>query len=184
VKENLKRIAAEVAASLEKIEPGQFEAAAAEILKAPNLFLAGAGRSGRMVEAFAIRLAQLGLSAYLAGGATTPAITAGDLLVIGSGSGRTAGLLAAAQTAREAGARLLIFTAEPESPLARLADRLVVIPAGGRRRAGQGRPNSIQPLATLFEQSLLLLLDGLVLRLMKARRVSAAAMAGRHANLE
>ncbi len=43
---------------------------------------------------------------------------------------------------------------------------------------------SVQPLGTLFEQSMLILCDSLVLALMRRTGVSAAQMFAHHANLE
>ena len=43
---------------------------------------------------------------------------------------------------------------------------------------------SVQPLGTLFEQSLLILCDSLILELMQRSGIGAAQMLERHANLE
>ena len=61
----------------------------AEIQKAVRIFVAGAGRSGFVSRGFANRLMHLGYTAYFVGDTTTPPIQPGDLLVIGSGSGKT-----------------------------------------------------------------------------------------------
>lgn len=53
------------------------------ILKADRIFVAGAGRSGFVARAFANRLMHMGLTVFFVGEPTTPAIKAGDLLVIG-----------------------------------------------------------------------------------------------------
>jgi 6-phospho-3-hexuloisomerase len=58
---------------------------AADILnvlyRAERIFLAGSGRSGLAVRAFANRLTQLGKVAYMVGDVTTPSIQAGDVLL-------------------------------------------------------------------------------------------------------
>jgi 6-phospho-3-hexuloisomerase len=92
---------------------------------------------------------------------------------------------AIAAQARRQGAIILLFTTDVTSPLAELADWRVVIPAPAFKTTEQGRGIiSIQPLGTLFEQSLFILCDCLILGLMQRTGVSAAQMAERHANLE
>ena len=125
-----------------------------------------------------MRLMHVGKTVYVVGETTTPAITVGDLLIFGSGSGRTAGLLAAAETARHQGAQILLFTTDATSTLAGLADHRVVIPTPSLREG------SLQPMGSLFEQSLLILCDSLILKLMQRTGVDATQMLERHANLE
>jgi len=60
-----------------------------EILKADRIFIMGAGRSGLVAKAFAMRLMHLGLHSYVVGETITPALKPGDLLVVFSGSGKT-----------------------------------------------------------------------------------------------
>jgi 6-phospho-3-hexuloisomerase len=127
----------------------------------------------------------LGKTVYVAGETTTPGIVAKNLLILGSGSGRTASLLAMARQARSCDAKILLFTTDATSPIAELADQLVLVPASSLGMSDGERDHpSIQPMGTLFEQSLLILCDSLILELMRKTRVSAAHMLGRHANLE
>jgi 6-phospho-3-hexuloisomerase len=127
----------------------------------------------------------LGKIVYVVGETTTPSISAKDLLIIGSGSGRTAGLLTIADQARRAGAKILLFTTDADSPLAGQADHRVVLPAPSLK-ADEGEPGhtSVQPMGTLFEQSLLILFDSLVLGMMHRTGINSAQMFERHANLE
>src|SRR5690606_2731649 len=62
-----------------------------------RIFVAGAGRSGLMMKAFAMRLMHLGLDVYVVGDTITRSIDQGDLLLIGSGSGETKTLIPMAQ---------------------------------------------------------------------------------------
>ncbi len=59
------------------------------LLDAERIFIVGKGRSGLQMNGFAMRLMHLGLPVHVVGSVTTPNITANDLLLIGSGSGRT-----------------------------------------------------------------------------------------------
>jgi 6-phospho-3-hexuloisomerase len=107
------------------------------------------------------------------------------LLVIGSGSGRTSSLLAVAGQAQSRGANILLFTTDPGSPLAKMADHRVVVSAPSYKAYEGGHElTSVQPLGTLFEQSMLILCDSIILELMQQTGTSAVQMFERHANLE
>jgi 6-phospho-3-hexuloisomerase len=181
----LDQILAEVAACVRQVSAESLAHAGALIESASRIFVAGAGRSGLCMRALAMRLIHIGKTVYVVGDTTTPAIAAANLLIIGSGSGQTASLLAIAAQARRQGATILLFTTNTSSPLAELADYRVVIPAPAFKTAGQaGGLISMQPLGTLFEQSLFIVCDCLILGLMQLTGVSAAQMVERHANLE
>lgn len=152
------------------------------LLEAEKIFVAGAGRSGLMARGFAIRLMHMGLYAYVVGESITPNAAAHDLLLIGSGSGSTKSLAAMAEKAKSLGAQVGLVTIMPESTIGKLADIVVKLP-GVPKEASGGR-ESIQPMGSLFEQSLLLFYDALVLRLMDRQGITADMMFQRHANLE
>lgn len=151
------------------------------IEEAPRIFVVGAGRTGLCMRALGMRLMQLGIPTFVVGETTTPALVDGDLLLLGSASGKTTTLLPIAGQAEMQGATTLLFTADTASPLAGLADHHILIPAPLDDMDGK---RSVQPLGTLFEQSLLLLGDTLILNLMERMDVGAAQMAERHANLQ
>jgi 6-phospho-3-hexuloisomerase len=147
------------------------------LVAARRVFVAGAGRSGLVVRAFAMRLMHLGLHVYVVGDVTTPAFAAGDLLVIGSGSGETDSLCVVGRKAKALGGILAVVTIVPSSTLGQLADVVVRVDADSPKAAAQaGRPprRSVQPMGTLFEQTMLLLLDAVVMRLAAARGTSPA----------
>jgi len=148
---------------------------AAAVQAHPRVFVCGAGRSGLMLRAFAMRLAQMGRTAYVAGETTTPALAAGDLLVLASASGGTPSVLRAARVAADCGAALLTVSAREASPLAALhtPDILLSLP-------DKDHPADGAPMGTLFEQALLLTLDEVILRL----HPDPERMRANHANLE
>ena len=154
-----------------------------DILQARRIFVAGMGRSGLRMQAFAMRLMHLDRPAHVVGAVTTPAIGAGDLLLIGSGSGRTASLVSYAQKASELNAQMTLITIASESPIGKYADSIVRIAAASPKIAAAGT-ESIQPMGSLFEQALGLLLDIVIIQLMDDLNVDANAMFSRHANLE
>lgn len=184
----------EVLRALRGIDPEQLQNAVAMIRRAPRVYLAGCGRSGYMMRAFTMRLMHMGLSACFVGDTCTPAARAGDLLVVGSGSGETGSLKYCAASAKALGMELLALTGKPGSTVGRMADALVVIPSGtpGKRPDGSlvlpsdARPeeNSVLVMGSVAEISLLICTDALVSLLMEELGVSPDEMARRHANLE
>lgn len=181
----IENVLAEITTCL-RLVPGESLAQAGALIEdAPRIFVSGAGRSGLMMRALGTRLMHLGKTVHVVGGATTPSIKSGELLIIGSGSGQTATLIAIAQKAQSQEARILLFTTNPNSPLTNWADQTVALPAPSLEAVADGRePMSMQPMGTLFEQSLLIICDTIILGLMSRTGVSASQMRERHANLE
>lgn len=155
-----------------------------QILDANRVFVAGVGRSGLVMRSFAMRLMHMGLTVHIVGYETTPAISAGDLLLLGSGSGASASLLAHGKKASQVGANLALITTQGDSPLARLADLVLVIPAATPKADSSNNQRSVQPMASLFEQSMLLTLDALSMMLMERLELDDGTTFLRHANLE
>jgi len=181
----IEQILRELGDCVRQVSAESLAQAGALIESSSRIFVAGAGRSGLCMRAFGMRLMHLGKIVHVVGETTTPGIAATDLLVIGSGSGRTGSLVAMAEQAGHLGAQVLLFTTDAESPIARLSNHQVVIPAPSFRVTDEIHDSvSIQPLGTLFEQSMLILCDSLILGLMRRTEVSAVQMFAQHANLE
>lgn len=178
------KIAKELEDTLSRISAEASERVATGILNAQSIFVAGAGRSGLMMKAFAMRLMHMGVRAYAVGETVTPGISQNDLLIIGSGSGETGSLVGMADKAKKLGAQLALVTIFPDSSIGRAADIVIHIPAPTPKSAAKNTATSIQPMGSLFEQSLLLTLDAIVLRLMDMAGKDSGAMFTRHANLE
>ncbi|WP_019005105.1 6-phospho-3-hexuloisomerase [Cohnella laeviribosi] len=155
---------------------------AERILQAKRVYTAGAGRSGLVMRGLAMRLMHLGIETYVVGETVTPGIRERDLLIIGSGSGSTQSLLGMAEKAKRLGAGIALLTTAADSPIGRIADVIVPIPAAAKEQTVSSP--SVQPMGSLFEQSLLVTLDAVVLMLMEIRSIDASAMFARHANLE
>ena len=160
---------------LEKVPNESLEALAAAVKSHRRVFVYGAGRSGLMLKAFAMRLAQADFTAYVVGETVTPAIGEGDLLVLASASGKTSSVVRYASVAKEYGAEVFAITSSADSPLAAYADGKLLVSAPTKDTAPSG---SI--MGTLFEQSVLLLCDAAVPMLCG----DAKKMRARHANLE
>jgi 6-phospho-3-hexuloisomerase len=147
-----------------------------------RVFALGAGRSGLALRMTAMRFMHLGLDAHVVGEATSPAIEEGDVLLVASGSGTTAGIVSAASTAAEVGARIVALTTADDSPLADLADVTVLIPAAAKQ--DHGGTVSAQYAGGLFELSVALVGDAVFHALWQASGQSADELWPRHANLE
>lgn len=107
----------------------------------------------------------------------------GDLLIIGSGSGETKSLISMAEKAKKLGASLALLTTSPGSTIGKLADVIVKLPGAAKDPSNKDY-QTIQPMGSLFEQTLLLYGDALVLRTMDLRKLTSKSMFGQHANLE
>jgi len=152
------------------------ERAAAAVNAHRRIFVYGAGRSGLMLKAFAMRLAQAGRVVYVVGETVTPAIEAGDLLILASASGTTASVCRYAKTAKAVGADLLILTASVPSELTGISGADVWFHTPTKDEGDR----SVSLMGTLFEQAMLLFFDQVVLYL----KEDADEMRRRHANLE
>jgi 6-phospho-3-hexuloisomerase len=179
---NLSLVADEVTSTAGQVEGDQLEALASSIRSAERIFVSGAGRSGLVLRMAAMRLMHLGMQVYVAGDTTTPAIREGDLLLVASGSGTTAGVVKAAETAAAAGARVAAVTTNAGSRLAGLADAVVIVPAAQKTDHGSGVTR--QYSGSLFEQVLFVLTESIFQTLWNHTDAPAEELWLRHANLE
>ncbi len=179
---NMSLVRDEIADTAAKIDEQEMAGLAGHLGQTGRVFVAGAGRSGLVLRMAAMRLMHLGLNVHIAGDTTTPAITSGDLLLVASGSGTTSGVVKSAETAAKAGARIAAFTTNPDSPLAGLADALVIIPAA--QKTDHGSSVSRQYSGSLFEQVLFLATEALFQSLWENADEPAEQLWLRHANLE
>lgn len=167
---------------LREASAGTLDAAAESLQRAERVFVLGAGRSGLALKMTAMRLMHLGLDVHVVGEVTAPAIARGDVLLVASGSGTTGAIVRAAETAAATGVGIVALTTDDGSPLARLAEVTVVIPAAAKQ--DHGGPISQQYSGGLFEQSVLLVGDAIFHTLWKASGATAEELWPRHANLE
>ncbi|MEM1511915.1 MAG: 6-phospho-3-hexuloisomerase [Candidatus Jordarchaeales archaeon] len=141
-----------------------------------RVFVTGAGRSGLMGRAFAMRLMHLGYEVFVVGETITPAVRKGDILIAISGSGTTKLVLETSKIAKEEiGAKVVAITSYPDSPLGKMADHVVVVKGRTKSdvesdylsRQMRGEHSPLTPLGTLFESNVLAFLDGLIAELME-----------------
>jgi 6-phospho-3-hexuloisomerase len=183
IKRTINEILDEINLTLKQVPIEGLERLLEAVLSAERLYVAGGGRSGLVARAFAMRLMQLGLVTYVVGETTTPAIRRGDLLLACSASGETQVTVMMSQVAKKAGARVFAVTTIPSSPMALLADETIVIPAPSKRTAvPEGQ--SAQYAGSLFEQTLLVLLDAVSSEIGRRLGTPQQELDARHANLE
>lgn len=178
----LAAIMAELDTLAENVDEHQLDEVATLLSRADRVFVQGAGRSGFALQMTAMRLMHLGLTVFVVGETTTPAIREGDVLLAASGSGTTASVVHAAETALSVSARIAAITTAADSALAHLADVTIVVPAATKLdRSGTA---SAQYSGSLFEQAVVLIGDAVFHQLWKASGLSADDIWPRHANLE
>ncbi len=165
-----------VTAALARVDSSLVARAIAILSQAPQIFVYGAGRSGIVGRAFAMRLVQIGLRAYVIGESVTPIVRPGDAVFILSGQGESYSSIQTANIVRREGAHLIVLTARRGSKIAHTAS--VLIPLDLADDAERAR---LAPLGTLFESASLRLTDALIAELMAARGEDEASMRGRHA---
>ncbi|NUF27161.1 MULTISPECIES: 6-phospho-3-hexuloisomerase [Gilliamella] len=176
IKTILSNILTEIAAQIDTINEAQLHEFKNAIIGANHLFLAGTGRSGLMISAFANRLMHLGLKVSLITEVSKPKANKGDLLILGSNSGETKSLIAYAQQAKDLGVKVILFTTNGTSTLAKLADNIVIIPIRVDKLS--------QPMGSTFEQLSLLTYDSVIYSLMESLQQTPEIMKCRHANIE
>jgi len=163
----------------------------ADILNANDIFLMGAGRSGLVARAFAMRLMHLGFSAYVVGESTTPAVRNEDVVIAISGSGETRSIADLGRIAKEIGAGLITVTSDKDSTLGKLSDTVMVIAGRTKSDSGgylerhmRGEYTQLTPLGTSFEVTTLVFLDAVIAELISITGASEADLKSRHTVLE
>ncbi len=157
-----------------------------------KILVVGAGRSGLVARAFAMRLMHLGFDVYVVGETITPSVKEGDLLIAVSGSGSTQIVLSVASAAKKAKATVIAVTSFEDSPLGKISDFVVKIPGRTKvatetdyfARQVMGLYEPLAPLGTLFEDTAMIFFDGVVYALMNLLGVREEDLKKRHANVE
>ena len=168
------------------------------MLSAKRVYVAGAGRSGLIARAFAMRMLHLGFEVYVVGETITPALQPGDLLVVFSGSGETHSMVTFSGTVKDLGGIVCLITASSDSKMCRIADCVVNLgdltgyyrgdtsTFEERQMTGQYRSAApaFAPLGTMFETLALIFSDAVISALMEAKKEGAGELKGRLANME
>jgi len=191
VKATMKTIAASVETEADNLHPAGLTALINAILTAhrenKRIFLTGAGRSGLVASAFAMRLMHLDFTVYVIGEIVTPAVESDDLVIAISGSGETSPIVEMSTIIKEKGTKLAVVTSNKDSRLGSLAD--ITVQISGRphidsvsflERQLTGISISFAPLGTIFEINVMILMDSVIAGLMLATGKSEADMKQKH----
>jgi 6-phospho-3-hexuloisomerase len=161
------------------------------IMGADSIFITGAGRSGLVGKAFAMRLMHLGFTSYVVGESTTPAVHKNDVVIAISGSGETRSVSDLGRIAKDIGATLITVTSNKDSTLGHISDATLEIHGRSKEDTGgylerhmRGEYSHLTPLGTSFEISSLVFLDALIAELIYITGASEADLKSRHAKLE
>ena len=178
-----RRALEELGTVVDQLDDGAVDEAVARIARAGTVVVFGGGREGLQIRGLAMRLFHLGRKVAVVGDMTTPAIGHGDLFVVTVGPGEISTALALIGVAKEAGAEIMVITAQPQGRAPRMADFVLEVPAqtmADDRSAGR----SVLPLGSLYEGAIYLLFEVMILKLKQRLAVSAETMRAQHTNLE
>lgn len=153
------------------------------VLGSKKVFFVGVGRVLLSLQAIAKRWAHLGIDTHIVGEITEPAITAEDVLIVGSGSGTTLFPAGIAKKAHASGAKVVHIGSNPNSDLKDIAALMVRIPVRTKNYLDD-EIDSEQPMTSLFEQTLLLLGDIVAKMIIDRKQLDMKSLWQYHANLE
>ena len=165
---------------LEQVSQEDIDQVKQLFFKSNRIFVYGAGRSGLVAKAFAIRLMHLGFQTFVIGETISAPVTKDDLVVIVSGSGETIPAVMTAEIAQNLGANVVSITGKKRSEIARFANVTLLIKAS----CDEKDRKKFAPLGTLFEASVWILLDGIIADLLDSKNETEENMRSRHATLE
>ncbi|WNY24846.1 6-phospho-3-hexuloisomerase [Methanolapillus millepedarum] len=153
-----------------------------------RIFVVGAGRSGLMGKAFAMRLMHMGFDAFVIGETITPSVKEDDVVIAISGSGGTASVLHVANKAKSLNAGVIGITSKSGSDLGKISNVNVILPSKSRADAIEPKAGAVNqksgPMGTSFEILTLIFLDSVVVELIEITKASEEEMRKRHANTE
>jgi len=152
-------ISKEIKRALKDVSEGKSRRLVKEIVDAKKINVIGHGRSWHVAKSFAMRLKHLGLDV---------GENNNDLTIVLSGSGETKDILKIVKKIKRG--RIICITSSDESHIAKEADLIIEIKA----------KKSKQPMRSLFEQSALVYLDGIVIKLMKELKITEKEMWKKH----
>lgn len=174
---------ADLESTLKQINQREVETLVNDILEAEHIYVTAAGRSLLVMRCFAMRLMQIGIASYVVGDTCTPAFSCNDLLVTASSSGETSATVNVAKKAKLLGGKVASFTIKPESSLGKISDHTICIHGFSHIYQDEIKEPTL-PGGCLFEQSVLLLSDSLIIPLTARLGEDMDIIFERHANLE
>jgi len=178
-----RKVIDEISEVFKRIDIRQIETLMRDIREAKRVFLIGVGREGLSTRGFAMRLMHLGKESHWIWDDTTPNCGPGDLMIATSGSGEIGHIHYVVQQAKTNGARIAVITGTPDRMTPQLADSVLWVPAAVYKGKDNVVP-SVQLMGNLFEQTLLICFDLMVMLLAEEMKISKEDMEARHRNVE
>jgi 6-phospho-3-hexuloisomerase len=178
-----KKILVELGEVFERFDKKSIEPFINEILNAKRIITIGVGREGLSTRAFTMRLMHLGFDVHWVWDDTTPSLGKGDLLIATTGCGEIGHIHYVVEKAKSHGAHVALVTGDPYKKTASLADCVLFIPASVYLGTADVVP-SCQPMGNLFEQSLLITFDMIIMDLTGRTKMAKEKMEKNHRNLE
>lgn len=179
-----KAVETELIRTLNSIDPASLERLKTDILEADQVFFIGVGRVMLSLQSVCKRLAHLGIKAHYVGEITEPHLNPSDLLIVGSGSGGSLFPLGIAKKARETvNCKIVHIGSNPNSQMKEICDYMVRIPVRTKNYLDD-EIDSVQPMTSLFEQSLLLVGDILAKMIIEEKNLDMKSLWQYHANME
>ncbi|UXM94037.1 SIS domain-containing protein [Bartonella sp. HY329] len=174
----------ELSLIFQRLNDVEVDKAVQKIANARRIVVVGCGRERLQIMGFAMRLFHMGLDVAVVGDMTTPHLETGDLLIATNGPGEVPTVLSLMETAKRAGAEIMVLTAQPNGTAARLADFCLLLPAQTMADDTLPKAQSILPMGSAFEGALFILFEIMVLKLKDVKGISFDDMRARHTNLE
>ena len=182
-KETYEKILGEYRQVFERVDQDNMRAFIDEVKAHDRIFLIGVGREGMATRAFAMRLMHMGKEIHWIWDDTTPSIGEGDLMICACGSANVGHENYVAEMAKKNGAKLALITPSSEGFLLSIADMVVNVPAAAYKAVGDFVPSE-QLMGNLFEQTLFIFYDILVMMLREEMDIKPEEMVARHRNVE
>ncbi|WP_274629930.1 SIS domain-containing protein [Arvimicrobium flavum] len=174
----------ELAAVLGRIDEARVDEVCRLLAAANKVGTHGLGREGLQMRGFAMRMFHLGMPVGVLGDMTMPPLGTGDVFLTSSGPGETTTILTLMKVAKEAGATVVLLTAEAEGSAAKLADVTLLVPAQTMATDQGLAKTSVLPMGSAFEGALFVLFEVMVLKLKDLLAASPDEMRARHTNME
>ena len=184
-KKNVDLVLDELDRALKSIDEESVVKLKEEILKADKVYTVGVGRVMLSLESLTKRFAHLGIDSHYVGEITEPCFTDKDLLIVGSGSGNSLFPLNIAKKARAVApnCKIVHIGSNPNSEMKDIADFMVRIPVRTKNYL-KDEIDSVQPMTTIFDQSILLLGDIIAKMIIDEKNLDMKELWQYHANLE
>ena len=174
----------ELSVVLDQVDEKRVDLVCKMLAEARRIGTHGLGREGVQMRGFAMRMFHLGMPVGIVGDMTMPPLGWGDVFLTSSGPGETTTILTLMKVGKDAGATVILLTAEPNGSAAKLADFTLLIPAQTMASDQGQAKTSVLPMGSAFEGALFVLFEVMILKLKVLLGTSPEAMRARHTNME